>query len=381
MKICDCVKNSIWYDPRVIKQILEYRRNGIDIIAVGCICPRYSKEEVEKVGCPVSLARISPEYFKPGISIFKKVYRELYTNYQMYKLIVNTGANIVHANDLNVLIPAYFAAKKLNAKLIYDSHEIFIENPWVKNVKLLHDILFHIERKLLKHVDLLINVSHAASDYMNTMYKVKSRIVVTNSISQTTLASIEMRNKNVGFEVLNHGQFYAGRGYDTLVNVAPLIADIPEIKLVLRGFGYMEIELKDAAKKNGYNNVVFVPPVKTSELIQSASSSHIGVAITEKICINFRLSISNKIFEYAAAGLPVIMSDIPEHRYLNDKYHFGIILDDDTPQCLAVAIKELYSNKKLYDEMSNNARKMSSEITWENEFKKLLDEEYRLINN
>ena len=29
MKICDVVLNSVWFDPRVRKQIMEYQRNGI----------------------------------------------------------------------------------------------------------------------------------------------------------------------------------------------------------------------------------------------------------------------------------------------------------------------------------------------------------------
>ena len=60
----------------------------------------------------------------------------------------------------------------------------------------------------------------------------KDRIVVTNCISETTLSQIIMHEKHEGFEVLNHGQFYVGRGYDIMVNAAPLIANLPKVKLV-----------------------------------------------------------------------------------------------------------------------------------------------------
>lgn len=379
MKVCDCVKNSIWYDPRVRKQIAEYKRNNIDIVAVGCICPRYSKEEVDKIECPVLLAEIPPDYYQSDLSVFKKAYRELKTNYGMYRLIKNCGADIVHANDLNALIPAYFAAKRSRMKLVYDSHEIFIENPWIAKRKWLHSLLFHVERYLLKRVDLLVNVSQAAGEYMGNLYPVKSRMIVTNCISETTVSKVEMQRKNSNFEVLNHGQFYEGRGYDIMVDSSPYISDLQDVKLVLRGFGPMENALRDKVRQNHFNNVVFAKPVKTNELIPFASSSHVGVAITQKICLNFKLSISNKIFEYAAAGLPVIMSDIPEHRYLNNKYHFGIVLESDTPVCLAAAIRELFLNHELYSQLSENARKLSADVTWEREFKKLLDFEYKLI--
>ena len=32
MKVCDVVLNSIWYDPRVRKQIKGYISNGIELV-------------------------------------------------------------------------------------------------------------------------------------------------------------------------------------------------------------------------------------------------------------------------------------------------------------------------------------------------------------
>lgn len=122
----------------------------------------------------------------------------------------------------------------------------------------------------------------------------------------------------------------------------------------------------------------FAPPVNIEELIPCASRAWVGLAITEKISLNFELSVSNKIFEYAAAGIPVIMSDIPEHRYLNDKYHFGIVLREDSSGCLASAIMRLYKDRTLYRTCAENSKKLSCEITWENEFGKLIEFERKL---
>ena len=115
------------------------------------------------------------------------------------------------------------------------------------------------------------------------------------------------------------------------------------------------------------------------ELIPYASRAYVGLAITEAISINFKLSVSNKIFEYAAAGLPVIMSDIPEHRYLNEKYQFGIILPLNTPEELAKAIERLVSDETFYQVCRNNAMKMSTEVNWESHFSKLLQVERQLV--
>ena len=36
MKVCDVVLNSIWYDPRVRKQIIEYRKQGVKNAPMPC---------------------------------------------------------------------------------------------------------------------------------------------------------------------------------------------------------------------------------------------------------------------------------------------------------------------------------------------------------
>lgn len=376
MKICDCVKDAIWYDPRVRKQIDEYIRRGHDVDAVGVHDPRYNESEVAKIPCRVLLANISKKlYEKPNL--FQKIYREIKTNIDLYKLIISTKPDVIHANDLNALIPAYYAARKLKCGLIYDTHEIFLENPWVARNRISKRTWGFFEKHIIKRVDMVVSVSHAAADYLGKKYKLKNIMVVTNCVSKDAI--IDNPETAYPLQVLNHGQFYEGRGYDILVDVAPLIEDLTDMNIVLRGFGRLENELREKVETNHITNLIFVPPVKVYELIQTASSAWVGMAITEAISLNFQLSVSNKIFEYAAAGIPVIMSDIPEHRYLNEKYSFGIVLESNTPQDIEKAIRLLHKDKALYDQCKANANKLSHEINWETEFSKLIEYEEMLV--
>lgn len=378
MKVCDVVKNSIWYDPRVKKQIESYISEGIDLVCVGIEDPRYKAEEVEKIPCQVDLVVSEEKYYKPNRSILTKISREVSTNRGLYKKIVVTGADVIHANDLNALIPAYKAAKKLKCKLIYDTHEIFLENPWIAKNKLVKFVWGYFEKKIIHKVNAVVCVSHAAAKYLVEKYRIPEPIVVTNCISSDRQIK-DYPEKAVPKQILNHGQFYVGRGYDIMIETAPFLKDYSDIQLVLRGFGPMEQQLKDRATELGVENVYFAPPVKVEELIPCASHAYIGLAITEAISINFKLSVSNKIFEYAAAGLPVIMSDIPEHRYLNEKYNFGIILSSDTPEKLAKAILKISKDEKLYQTFTENARRLSREINWEKDFAQLLQCERAMV--
>jgi len=377
VKVCVVVLDSIWHDPRVRKQIAEYQNQGIDVCCVGNKCQKYNEQEVSKIPCPVSMVMLSDEYQGKLNSVIKKIKRVLMTNKALENYIIESKPDIIHSNDLNTLVPCYHAAKKLKCKLVYDSHEICVENNTLLPYKAYKSFIKKVEKYIINRCNLMVCVSNAAAEYFEKEYKVKKPLVVTNcGLAREIYISKE---KNEGFEVLNHGQFYEGRGYDIMLKAAPLLKDNADIKLALRGYGRMEEQLLKMKEELQADNVIFYPPVKIQELIPFASRSCVGVAVTEAIKLNFKLSVSNKLFEYASAGLPVIMSDIPEHRYLNEKYNFGIILKENTPECFAQAVNELYNNKELYEKYSENALKLAKEVNWENEFGKLLKAEKEMM--
>lgn len=374
IKICDVVRNSVWHDPRVIKQIDEYHKNGFDLYVVGEEDNRYDDEEINKLKGIVKI--VKKDKYKKFHNKFAFLLKEVYTYKSLYKALVECKPDIIHANDLNALLPAYFAAKKTKCKIIYDSHEIFTENIGIATSFLWRTFWKVVERHLIRKVDLVVCVSNAAAEHLAKMYEIEKPMVVTNCTKKQSLNDIFVKSDK--FEILNHGQFYSGRGYELMIEAAK-ITDNKNICYVLRGFGRLEEQLKRNVIENNLTNVKFAAPVKTSELISYARSSSVGLAITLPININFKLSVSNKLFEYLAAGLPVIMSDIPEHRYLNGKYNFGIILKENTPEALKNATLLLYNDKELYKTYSENATIAVNELNWETEFKKLIDAEINLM--
>lgn len=375
MKVCDVVLNSIWYDPRVRKQLTEYKAQGVDVFAVGLKCNRYDEAKLSMIPCPFHIVRIDSQYDGRQKSVFHKLKREKLRHQAVVDTIVAQKPDVIHANDLNALIPAFAAAKKLKCRLVYDSHEINVENYTTDGRSPLAFTMEKIERHIVRRVDLMACVSHAAADYFAQKYNIPKPMVVTNCSLQKEAVSVQPK-KNEGFEILNHGQFYEGRGYDIMVQACAHLEAYPEIKMAARGFGRMETQLHEMAEKlPNPEQFRFYPPVNVQDLIPKAAESYVGVAITEPICLNFKLSVSNKLFEYASAGIPVIMSDIPEHRYLNEKYNFGVVLEENSPRALADAAIRLYEDKQLYETLAENARRMSAEVNWENEFGKLIDKE------
>lgn len=377
MKICDVVTNSIWFDPRVKRQICEYSSySDIDLVCVGKKDGKFNEEEIKKLKIPIKLIEVDKKYYSSKRNIISKIIREFLIIKRLRDELINTNADIIHANDLDALLPAYLASKKIHCKLIYDTHEIFLENNNIVNKKLWKLFWSICEKYIINKVDKVVCVSHSAGNYLKNKYKIDIPMVITNCARKNNIKVIE---KTGTFKVLNHGQFYAGRGYDIMVEAAEQIKSDDRIQFILRGFGPMETELREKVEKRKLKNIKFDPPVKVDELIQYAAFSNVGLAITEPICLNFELSVSNKLFEYAAAGIPIIMSDIPEHRYLNEKYKIGLIMKKNSPTELIRCISIMLENPEMYTKFCDNVKKMTKEINWESEFSKLIEFERSIV--
>ena len=372
MKICDVVLNSVWYDPRVTKQVNEYIKEGFDVVCIGMKCKRFDQSKIDAMPCEVVIVERNAHFGGRQKRIIKKLLREKYRIDAVVQAIVAQHPDVIHANDLDALIPSYIARKKMGCRLIYDSHEICCETRYYDKYWLYNQYMKLTERYIVKRCDKMICVSHAAAEYFHKLYQIEKPMVITNCILQKNVLT-EFPEKNEGFEVLNHGVLHDSRGLELMADSCQSFKQYPDIKMAARGYGGIEKQLKERVAEEHLDNFVFYPPVEPNMLIPEAARSHVGVAVTLPVCLNFELSVSNRLFEYATAGLPVILSDIPEHRRLNDQYHFGVIVENNTLEGFEKAVMRLYSDPNYYQECSENAKHMAEAISWENEFHCLVE--------
>lgn len=371
MKICDVVLNSVWHDPRVTKQVGEYVKEGFEVVCVGMKCKRYDEAKIAAMPCRVIITERDARYGGKQKSILKKLLREKFRVESVVRAIVAEKPDVIHANDLDALIPSYLARKKLGCRLIYDSHEICCETRYYDKYPLYARFMRMTERHIVKKCDLMVCVSHAAAEYFQKEFRIEKPLVITNCILRKNVLE-EYPPKHEGFEVLNHGVFHDSRGLEMMRDSCSFFRGMEDIRMAARGYGGIEKSLKEQVARDRLDNFLFYPPVDPDLLIREAARSHVGVAVTLPVCLNFKLSVSNRLFEYAAAGLPVIMSDIPEHRYLNERYHFGVIIENNEREEFERAVLRLYTDPTFYAECSRNAHKLALDISWEMEFARLI---------
>ena len=168
----------------------------------------------------------------------------------------------VWCNDLPTLNPGLKIAKKMGAKLIYDSHEIYLETlnqffprktNGVKKIifKLNLEFMRFIGRKFnriaIPQVDTFITVNESLQQYFRSKYKVKNQLVLMN------FPELDKRNASINFRqlfqwkdddviLIYQGALNEGRGLRLLIDVMNTIDD--KYKLIVLGNGPLKPFLK-----------------------------------------------------------------------------------------------------------------------------------------
>ena len=90
--------------------------------------------------------------------------------------------------------------------------------------------------------------------------------------------------------------------------------------------------------------------------------------------VNYKVALPVKMFEYMAAGMPVIASDFPLWRSIVEESACGLLVDPMDPKQIAVAIDKLLSDPNRAREMGESGRKaIIQKYNWGVEMSKLVD--------
>ena len=122
------------------------------------------------------------------------------------------------------------------------------------------------------------------------------------------------------------------------------------IAVVLLGDGKEKSALVAQATEMGLDNVHFIPPVAKQEMVQALAAADACLAILKPIEL-YKTVYPNKVFDYMAAGRPVILAIDGVIRDVIESAGAGVFVPPGNPQALAEAIRGLSSQPERCKEM------------------------------
>lgn len=292
---------------------------------------------------------------------------------------IRAQADVYHAHDLNNLELAYQAARQHNARLVYDSHELFpdVANRWVR---LRRKAWMRTERRLMRHCDLTITVNEFIADILAERNGVPPPLVVLNCpdppLSFDISHKYNLIRDSLGLPagrkvVLYHGYLWEGRGLENLVRSAKLLRE--DTYVVITGYGpYEEVLRRMVADERVGKRVYILPAVPYRDLVPYCASADVGIVPIQNVGLNYYYSSPNRLFDFIQAGVPIVANDLPYLRKIVAGEGLGIVSTLETPEQYAQAINKVLSQPDGGEQFRANLRRVAPQFTWEIQARKLV---------
>jgi len=242
------------------------------------------------------------------------------------------------------------------------------------------------EEVIIKQSCGIITISEATKDYLIKHYNIPKNRIFAAPIGidakvfgekmkkdLTLINNLRIDNKKI---ILYAGWVSALHGVLDLVKAMKIInSKFKDVMLVIVGVGPLKPLIKEYVEKNQINNVIFTGKVPHKEITKYYSIADVLV-IPHVRCMQTELNPTTKLFEYLAAGKPIVSSNLkPIADVVGDN---AILVEPENPQAFAEGILTLLNNEELAKRMGENGKKLIYNYSWEESAKKIY-EAYKYI--
>jgi len=162
-----------------------------------------------------------------------------------------------------------------------------------------------------------------------------------------------LENKFIALYAGAHGM---SNELNVLLESASLLADAKNIQIVLLGDGKEKPALMAQAKEMKLSNVTFLPSVPKTEMASALAGADACIAILKPLD-EYKTTYPNKVFDYMAAGRPVVLAIDGVIREVVDAAGCGIFAAPGNAKEIADAIHKLSADPEQSRAMGLKGRK------------------------
>ncbi|MBC6431847.1 colanic acid biosynthesis glycosyltransferase WcaI [Nostoc sp. HG1] len=163
------------------------------------------------------------------------------------------------------------------------------------------------------------------------------------------------------FVVLYSGNIALTQGLETVIEAAVCLRHIREIVFVIVGESIALQRLQKYCLLNGADNVLLLPLQPREKLPEMLAASDVGLIVQKRNVISFNMP--SKIPLLLASGRPIVGS-VPATGTAAKAIKLsggGIIVEPESPDAMAAAVHDLYTNPTLGARLGNAGRQFAEE--------------------
>lgn len=360
-KVCILTSVHSPFDGRIFhKEAKTLARAGYDVTLIAQSKKTGIVDGIKIVGLPIPTNRF---------------HRIFFLTWRVFILARKQKSDLYHFHDPE-LIPIGLMLKILSsAKIIYDVHEDVPEQIltkyWIPRfLRRPIAILFNFFEKILAH---MFDATITATEAIGDKFRIHNKIVIHNFPDLQLFKHLHGLHKSVDNKTLVYaGGISRTRGAIEMIQALEYLKDLKNIQLLMIGWfdpQSLKTELEDLP---GYRNVRFLGLLNLEKVYEYLAVSDIGL-----ICAHPEaralVALPVKLFEYMAAGIPVIASNFPLWKKIVEENNCGLCIDPLKPREIANAVAYLISHPNEAKKMGQNGQRAAMEkYNWAAEEKNLL---------
>ncbi len=198
--------------------------------------------------------------------------------------------------------------------------------------------------------------------------------VIANGVAASRVSTIPNGVDTSMFDPQDHGQpvreqfqltdefvvTYAGalgqaNDIPTLIQAAKLVSDDPKIQFLIAGGGHHKDQLQKLASDLNLQNLRFVGHFPKDKIGDLLAASDVCVACLQNIPA-FKTTYPNKVFDYMAAGRPVLLAIDGVIRKVIEDADGGVYVEPGDAEALANAIRQMKESPDHAKQLGQNGR-------------------------